>query len=236
MNTSSISKLNPGTPLKWLAIAGVVANIAACGGGGSSSGSDFSIAGTVAIGRALSGATVTATCVSGSGSVTANEDGSYSVSIVQGAGPCVLVATKDATVLHSIAPMPGVYNITSLTDLLVDYLATRAGTTTDSLLTNTNGNAILQDPLALTQGQTAVANYVQTTHGVTLSTANFLGASIRALLFPGGEQSETDKDLENLKAANVVGEDGTPTTSVIDAIKTEARKEAPYVAATGAGG
>jgi hypothetical protein len=226
MKIDQVSILN--TTFKRLAIASVLASLTACGGSSSSS---LSVSGTAATGAALAGATVTVTCSTGTGGTTSGTDGSYSVAISNGKGPCVLSATKGATVLRSVTPGAGVANITPLTDMLTDYLATRAGTTAANLLTNTNGKAIISDSTALTSAQTGLANLLKTTYNVTISTTNFLTATITTP--QGGTQSAGDKDLDLLKTGSVIDTNGKPTTTVLTAVVTEAQKTTPYVAPTG---
>ncbi|WP_194723879.1 carboxypeptidase regulatory-like domain-containing protein [Noviherbaspirillum malthae] len=235
MKTKNMSALT--TTFKWMSIAAAVAGVVACGGGGGDSGpstTTMSITGTAATGKALDGAVVTVSCASGTGSATANATGGYTVSIQNGQGPCLLTATKGNTVLRSVAPGAGVANVTPLTDLLVEFLATRAGTTPANLLSNANGKALLSDANALNDGQTKVAAFLQTTYGVTLSSANFLTVSITPPT-PGATQSASDKDLDLLLARGIVSSNGVPATTVVSNVKTEGQKQ-PYVAPTGATG
>ncbi len=219
---------------KWLSLVSMTAAVVACGGGGSSS-TTLTVRGTAAIGKALDGALVTVTCTSGTGSATSNSDGSYTVSITDGKGPCILTATKGATVLRSVAPGAGVINITPLTDMLIDYLATRTGTTAENLLNNIDGKAILSDTKALAEGQASVINLIKTTFGVSLEVENFLTATITPQT-GSTAQNAADKDLDLLKTNNVVTSTGTPAPNVIETVKTEAAKAPRYVANTGASG
>jgi hypothetical protein len=232
MKTKNMSAMT--TFFKWAALAATVTGVVACGGGGGSS-TTMNVSGTAAVGKALDGATVSVTCASGTGSATTNASGSYTVSIQNGEGPCVLTATKGSTVLRSVTAGEGVANITPLTHLLVEFLAVRAGTSADSLLSNPNGKALLADTNALTDGQNSVATMLQTTYGITLSSTNFLTVSITPPS-AGGTQSDSDKDLDVLMTKNVVGTDGVPAATVVTSVKTEAQKQPPYVAPTGATG
>jgi hypothetical protein len=189
------------------------------------------ITGTVATGAALSAATISVTCSTNSGIATSNADGTYTSAIGGGKGPCVLTATKGATILRSVTPGAGVANITPLTDLLTNYLATRAGTTAANLLSTTTGKAILSDSTALGDGQAGVVNLIKTTYNVTLSTTNFLTATI--VTPTGGTQNDADKDLDLLKAkGTLLDADGKPTVSVLSTVVTEAGK-IPYAPITG---
>lgn len=216
---------------KCFAIVGAISALAACGGGSSST--QLTVTGTAATGKALDGAAISVTCKTGTGTATSNSAGNYSASITDGKGPCVLTATKGATTLRSIAPGAGVANITPLTDLLTNYLATRAGTSVSNLLSNTNGTAILSDSKAISDGQTDVANSLKTNFGVTISTTNFLSTTITTPT--GGTQNNADKDLDLLKTNNLVGTDGNSSSTSVTTIVTDGQKK-PYTGSTGATG
>ncbi|MES2125836.1 MAG: hypothetical protein V4463_01070 [Pseudomonadota bacterium] len=204
--------------------------LAACGGG-----TDYvpppvvppvvnlTVTGTAATGAALAGAAIAVTCSTNSGTATSAADGTFNVVIGDGKGPCILTATKGATVLRSVTPGAGVANITPLTDMLTDYLATRAGTTAANLLTNTNGKAILSDSKALTDAQAGLVSLLKTNYNVTLSTTNFLTATITTPT--GGTQSAGDKDLDLLKTNGLTTTTGTltpaVTTTAINLAKTQ---------------
>ena len=125
----------------------MTAVLVACGGGGgdsngaSSAGTNstptqtqtpaasLKISGTAATGLALANATVEAKCASGTASATTAADGTFTLTLPQGAAaPCVLrVALPDASTLHSMLPAgaegAAVANITPLTQLLLATLA-----------------------------------------------------------------------------------------------------------------
>jgi hypothetical protein len=81
--------------------------------------------GTVATGAALSGATISAKCSTGSGTGTSATNGNYSISISNGTLPCVIRATStdSSIVLHSAIEGSGsgkvIANITPLSELIV---------------------------------------------------------------------------------------------------------------------
>ncbi|MBX3621014.1 MAG: hypothetical protein KF891_13670 [Rhizobacter sp.] len=119
-----------------LATAGL---LAACGGSSGSAApatpttptppASLTLSGVAAKGLALAGATITVKCASGTGTATADATGAYTLSITDGALPCVLEATSaDASlVLHSVATggatdASATANITPLTELLVAQL------------------------------------------------------------------------------------------------------------------
>jgi hypothetical protein len=227
---------NLNSTFKWLAIAGVVAGLSACGGGGggggSSSSSQMTIAGTAATGKALDNAAIAVTCVAGAGTATSNAAGKYTVTITDGKGPCIITATKGTTVLRSVASGAGTYNVTPLTDVLVEFLLGRSGITFETLLSNPNGRALLADASAMTAAQNSVIAYFQAQYNITL-TGDFLTAVITTP--EGGAQSQSDKDLDTLKDRGVLNAEGEPVSTVLTGAKTEGQK-APYVAPTGATG
>ncbi len=228
MKAIPVSKVT--AAFQWLAIAGLSASLAACGSDDASP--SLVVQGTAATGAALAGAAIAVTCVTGNTSTTSATSGTYSAEIINGKGPCVLTATKGATVLRSVTPGAGVANITPLTDMLTDYLATRAGTSAANLLSTNNGKAILSDSAALTSAQTSLASLLKTTYNVTISTTNFLTTTITTPT--GGTQSASDKDLDLLKTGNVVSADGNVNGTVLTAVKSDAAKTPPYIAVTGA--
>jgi hypothetical protein len=115
------------------------AAMTACGGGGSDAPppppptpTSVTIAGTAAKGAALAGATVDIKCAAGTGAATAGSDGTYTVTITEGALPCALRATgTEGSVFHSVVAgtgSTGTYaaNVTPLTEMLVAQLAAAA--------------------------------------------------------------------------------------------------------------
>lgn len=113
-------------------IGAAILTLSACGGGSSSSGGDtttpsvLQVSGVAATGAALSGATVNAKCATGTQTGTTLTDGSYTLSITDGALPCVLEASDGTTTLHSLASGSGdsaTANITPVTELVVAQLS-----------------------------------------------------------------------------------------------------------------
>jgi len=99
--------------------------LTACGGGGGGGGgstSGLTISGVAATGAAISGGTIEVTCATGTGTSTTNADGTYTVTVTNGAQPCILRATDPITKvqLHSILESGSTTtNITPVTDLVV---------------------------------------------------------------------------------------------------------------------
>ena len=98
--------------------------LTACGGGGG--GSDLTLRGTAAIGDPVVGP-VSATCKEGRGTSPSNSDGSFSVVINNGVGPCLLSMTIPNTtnMLYSVtsgSTATQTANLTPMTTLMVEYL------------------------------------------------------------------------------------------------------------------
>lgn len=129
---SRISVRAMGTSVRWAACA-AVSILGACGGGGSSTPTptpltSIDLAGTAVKGAALSGATVSVRCASGTASGTTSATGAYSVTVSGATLPCAIRVSDGAgAVYHSIVPgtaTTGSFtaNVTPLTDLLVARL------------------------------------------------------------------------------------------------------------------
>lgn len=116
--------------IRLFLLAFFLVSLSACGGSSSSDSSDSTdtetptsstatLSGVVATGAALQG-TVEAVNASGvsSGAVTINADGSYTLTIPEGAPYMLQASSSDlATILYSYAEAAGIANVTSLTTL-----------------------------------------------------------------------------------------------------------------------
>ncbi len=144
--------------------------LVACGGSPSNStpstggGTSLTLSGVAAKGAALASASVEAVCAAGTGTATAGADGSYTLTVTNGALPCVLEATGTGAdaglVLHSVATGTGstaTSNITPVTELLVAqltgqdpaaFMAAANATTLNSTVTTTNVNAAKTEIIA----------------------------------------------------------------------------------------
>lgn len=124
------------TPLRPLALASAfsVLLLAACGGGGDSGDKPSTavkstFTGTAATGAALAGATVRIQCSVGTGTVTAGDNGSYTVSIDNATLPCVAraVSSDGTTTLYALVDPAGgtaqTLNINPVTDLVAAKVA-----------------------------------------------------------------------------------------------------------------
>ncbi len=103
-----------------------IALLSACGGGGgggaASTSTNLTLQGVAATGAAISGGTVSVKCKNGTGSAVTNADGTYTVTVADGAQPCILKAVDPTTKveLFSIVESGGTTaNITPVTSLVV---------------------------------------------------------------------------------------------------------------------
>ena len=179
--------------------------------------STVALSGTAATGKALANAVLRIDCVQGSTSVTADANGNYHATF-GAAMPCLITASSAGSSLHSAAFAGGTYNVTPETDLLLSYLAAQLGTNESGLISGFPGNSqfqqVLGNQLDVANAQAAVAQNLQQTYRVTLSTPSFLTTS-----FTVGTQGE-DSDLQALLARGAIDANGEPDPAAIAAIAT----------------
>lgn len=190
---------------RHLAVLAIPATLAACGGGGGSTDTPtpaptpvaLAVKGTAATGAAMANAAIKISCATGSATATAAANGTFSVSIANGALPCVLTATSSdgSTELHSVAAGTGsadtTANITPLSELLVARLA---GSDPKAFVTSFSANTAIS-PTDVTAAQTAL---LQTLTAAGLDTANvtdIVGGALTA-----GSGTGYDGVLDKLKA------------------------------------
>ncbi|ANB77114.1 hypothetical protein AYM40_33930 [Paraburkholderia phytofirmans OLGA172] len=211
-------KLLNGATLRTLQFGSMVlatSALVACGGGTGSGGSPAgTVSGTAAVGVALANASITLTCKNGSGSATANSNGAYSATFAFD-GPCAITATGGAVTIHSFAAGAGTYNVTPLTELLLDYLAGQLGTTVSGLLAGITSNPSYQSALSnstvIANAEAAVVKLIKDTYGITLSSSSFLTVSFT----PGTPGA--DADLDTLLTAGAILSNGQPKASLASA-------------------
>lgn len=198
------------------------------GNGGTGNGATgITLTGVVAKGAALVGASVSAKCATGTvTAATTGADGSYTITITDGALPCLLEATgtgADATlVLHSVAAGTGsgsaTSNITPLTELLVaqltgqdpaDYMASVSSG--DIATTVTTGS--------VSSAQTAVLGTL-TAAGVDTSAITNLVSGALVAANGGTTGNGYDLVLDNLAAALTTA--GTTLAELTDTVATTA--------------
>jgi len=186
----------------------------ACGGGGSSP--NGTINGTVAVGAPMQNGAITLVCKNGSANTTTDAGGAFSVTF-KFDGPCSITAAGGAITLHSFAPGAGTVNITSLTELLLSYLAAQLGTTVTNLLASLPTNATYQNALTnsttIANAEAAVATIIKNSYGITLSSSAFLTTA-----FSVGQGQ--DKDLDLLMAAGAIDATGKPVATLTTTVTT----------------
>jgi hypothetical protein len=122
-----------------LAAGAVALLIAGCGGGGGGGTAEPSLqlSGTAATGAALAGAAVEVKCAAGTGTATTAANGTYSLTIANGALPCIIQVKTPAggatSTLHSVIESgtlnaagdrtTAVANVTPVTELIVAHAA-----------------------------------------------------------------------------------------------------------------
>jgi hypothetical protein len=194
--------------LQFGSIALATSALFACGGGGSSP--NGTINGTVAIGAPMKNGAITFVCKNGSANTTTDANGAFSVTF-KFDGPCAITASGGATTLYSFAPGAGTVNITSLTGLLLSYLAAQLGTTVTNLLASLPTNSAYQSALSnsstIANAETAVAKIIKDTYSITLSSSAFLTTA-----FTVGQGQDTD--LDQLMAAGAIDATGTPVATL----------------------
>jgi hypothetical protein len=220
--------------------------LAACGGsgggGGIGGGSDLTVRGTAAIGKALVGP-LSVTCKTGTGTGTSNSDGSFTVVINNGVGPCLLTMTVNGATLYSISSgstATQTANLTPMTTLLVNYLRNVPGMTAaspEAWFALPQVKTLLADTAALTKRIVedfipALKALVPAGTTLSLTDAGFLFTTFT----PNPSTSSTDADLEKLRILNFVTDIGKLVQAFVDQIIKEALKDTPVVLPTGATG
>ena len=219
-------------------VLGGSALLAACGGGGDGDAA-LTVKGTAAVGAPLVGA-ITATCKTGTGSATSNSDGTYTVAIVGGVGPCLLkIQPATGATLYSITSGSGATqtaNITPMTNMLVTYLLNVPGmkaATPEAWFAQPVVKTLLTDTTGLS---TRITRDFLPTLKALLPTLSVNSTDFLFTAFVANPASATDADLEKLKTAGVVTSTGAPSAAAASALATSAANDTPVVGATGATG
>ena len=219
-------------------VLGGSALLAACGGGGDGDAA-LTLKGTAAVGAPLVGA-ITATCKTGTGSATSNSDGTYTVAIVGGVGPCLLkIQPATGATLYSITSGSGATqtaNITPMTNMLVTYLLNVPGmkaATPEAWFAQPVVKTLLTDTTGLS---TRITRDFLPTLKALLPTLSVNSTDFLFTAFVANPASATDADLEKLKTAGVVTSTGEPSAAAASALVTSAANDTPVVGATGATG
>ena len=212
------------------------------GGGGSTStgGSDLTLRGTAATGQPVVGP-VTASCKTGAGTATSNLDGSYTVVISNGVGPCLLAITPTGGVtLYSVTSGSGatqIANITPMTNLLVGYLRNVPGMSAADPVAWFElpaVKALLADTAALTGRISTdfIPAMKALLPSLSLADPGFLFTAFVA----SPTSSATDADLEKLKTGGIVTSTGAPSAATASSLAAGASNDSPVVTPTGASG
>ena len=219
-------------------VLGGSALLAACGGGGDGDAA-LTLKGTAAVGAPLVVA-VTATCKTGTGSATSNSDGTYTVAIVGGVGPCLLkIQPATGATLYSITSGSGATqtaNITPMTNMLVTYLLNVPGmkaATPEAWFAQPVVKTLLTDTTGLS---TRITRDFLPTLKALLPTLSVNSTDFLFTAFVANPASATDADLEKLKTAGVVTSTVEPSAAAASALATSAANDTPVVGATGATG
>lgn len=203
----------------------VTVALTACGGGGGGGGgggtaaSSITLQGVAATGAAISGGTVDVKCKNGTGTATTNADGTYTVTVADGAQPCILRAVDPVTKveLFSIVESGGTTaNITPVTSLVV------ANTLGDSPSTAfASFNSTVHDKITSANISSAVTR-VQAATAAIGSDADMTGVDIMkgsltaATDSAGGDAN--DKKIDALMAALTAAD--KKITDLTDQLKT----------------
>lgn len=192
--------------IKSLLSFSVLALLTACGGGGGGGGgtatSSITLQGVAATGAAISGGTVDVKCKNGTGTATTNADGTYSVTVTDGAQPCILRAIDPITKveLFSIVESGGTTaNITPVTSLVV------ANTLGDSPATSFSSfNSTVHDKITAANISAAVTRVQAATAAIgtdaDMTGVDIMKGSLTAATESAGGDA-TDKKIDALMAA-----------------------------------
>ena len=201
--------------------AAALATLAACGGStcigldgcsGANATPGVVISGTAATGSALSGATVSFSCLQGSGSTLSDGGGHYAITF-NATPPCILTVTSGDTSLHSVAFAGGIFNTTPETELMFVYIASQLGTDESGLIagfaTHSQFQQVLANQADVQAAQSAVVTNLQQHYALTLAVPAFLTTS-----FAVG-QAGVDSDLGALAAAGAIDANGLPDPAAV---------------------
>lgn len=220
-----------------LAVFSALVTLVGCGGGNNNS--YLNVTGVAATGLAIDDGAVTVQCVSGTGTATTNGNGAYSVSVVNGEGPCLITVTKGALTLRSITPRTtngsAVANVTPISDAIIQGLIEAKGAVNPSdLVTNP---ALTPSNDQLTAAVTAVITQINValvalgkdtlpTNTDLLSKPNFVAATLTTpstdpldlaldFLVPDGSTTLSDELIDSITTTvdEVVPVTNTPTGS-----------------------
>jgi len=220
-----------------LAVIAAAAMLTACGG---DSDPVLSLSGVAATGLAIEGGAVAVQCKSGTGSATTNSAGNYTVTVVNGTGPCLVTVTKGDLTLRSIAQPDAngqaVANVTPISNAIVNAIATAKGVAdvttlvsgsqapSNNDISSAASSVITVIKVALiAAGQNALANSLSAANllsdpsftAATTTNPNAGSALDQAmdLLIPSGQTALPDAIIQSINTAVENEVDPTPTGS-----------------------
>jgi len=176
--------------------------------------------GVAAVGAPIAGGTVAVTCASGTGSAATNADGSYSVSISEGEGPCLVLVSGtvngQTVVVSSLVADIGVgetavVNVNPVTDLVAKAVIQDAGVSLANFFAapgTTLARLNVTESTITTAGNAAVAQLLAGT-GSTLTFADFY-SSTSFTASSTGSGSAADQMLDLLESTDKLE---TPATA-----------------------
>jgi hypothetical protein len=226
-----------------VAAAAACVLVAACGGGGGgggpTAGGTIVLNGTAATGLAVASAPVSVRCAQGTGSATTDASGAYTVTVTNGALPCMVevasVVDGQAVTLHSIAEAGTTngsttsarINVTPLTELIV---ATVLGSNPAAAFQSFGSQAV--SPQQLAAASAAVLTAIRDALGVDLGSIDpFKSELVAATTSAPDAGNAYDKALDALAAkfnprslpllvAQLVASGGTTPASLAGALAT----------------
>ena len=177
-------------PAHSLALLPLVLALAACGGGGDSASTPtpppvaaaLKMTGTAAVGAPMANAAIQVACSAGNATTTADANGVYTITITDGALPCVITATSSdgQTELHSVAAGTGqadtTANVTPLSELLVAQLS--GGDPKSFVASFTSSTTIA--PADVSAAQTALLQTLTAAGVDTAAVGNIVSGAITA--------------------------------------------------------
>lgn len=203
---------------KTLAASAVALLMAGCGGG---SGSDsapptqneepkaptLQVSGTAATGLALAGSAVEVKCAAGNGSATTDGNGLFTLTIADGALPCIIKVTGEvdgnSVTLHSVTEAAdgqgtAVANVTPLTEMIVAQLTgALPGDLFDSFGAASSGRVTQAE---LVNATAAVVSALKAATGIDLGTIDpFKSPLVPATAGAPEQGNDYDQMLEKLK-------------------------------------
>ena len=211
--------------LGLIAICVGALTLVACGG--DSATVPLTLRGVAATGLAIDGGSVVVQCVSGTGTATTLANGSYTVNVQNGQGPCLVTVTKGAVVLRSISPRSttgsAVVNVTPFSNAIVDALVVAKGAGSFTGLIN---SATAPSNTELTAAVTAVVTQINVALVAAGQSALTLDANTDLLSNPNyvaatatapGIGDATDKALDFLIPVNTTALPPTLVTAITTA-------------------